>query len=62
MDDFKVDDSAENVGCFNFTVEKWPFSLYITRMADFEVDIEVRCLKFLFGKVLELRVNLPLIM
>ena len=33
------------------------FSLYIAKMADFEVDIEVRCVKSLFGKVLELGVK-----
>ena len=31
-------------------------------LSDFEGDIEVRCVKSLFGKVLELGVDLPLTM
>ena len=34
----------------------------LLKMADFEVDIEMRCVKSLFGKVLELGVDLPLTM
>ena len=73
MADFEGDDAVESVRCFKLQLlvkrrVQFPFgeaanmSLYIAKMADFEVDIEVKCLKFLSRKVLELGVNLLLTM